>query len=247
MLYITATNFGVNPNFLNIRAYYEDNLLVLDGDISVDTTAEAYAGIRPMTLSVGDLPFGKSRVSTALVTAVSEGVNYCTLAKVWVSDKNTICIGKILPYKSLGSYTIHLNTILIPTKITSPVALNAMKTYVPQFNKGTGDGVEVYTVENPNWMMFVMKASNLEFDSEDQTIEIQLPNFPSNISINPPIIYNESLWSNLGSKYYPAYLRNGVLTISKADAADEASGTGTKFTRIIAVRTDMSWDEGRND
>lgn len=215
MLYITATNFGVNPNFLNIRAYYEDNLLVLDGNISVDTTAEAYAGIQPMTLSVGDLPFAKSRVSTALVTAASEGVNYCTLAKVWVSDKNTI---------------------LIPTIITGPVSLNEKISYEVQFNKGTGDGVEVIMVKNPNWLMFVMKASNLEFDAEDQTIEMRLPDFPSDISINPPIIYNESRWSNLGSKYYPAYLRNGVLTISKADAADEPEGTGSKFTRIIAVR-----------
>ncbi len=215
MLYITATNFGVNPNFLNIRAYYEDNLLVLDGNISVDTTAEAYAGIQPMTLSVGDLPFAKSRVSTAPVTAASEGVNYCTLAKVWVSDKNTI---------------------LIPTMITGPVSLKEKISYEVQFNKGTGDGVEVFTVKNPNWLMFVMKASNLEFDAEDQTIEMRLPDFPSDISINPPIIYNESRWSNLGSKYYPAYLRNGVLTISKADAADEPEGTGSKFTRIIAVR-----------
>ena len=85
-------------------------------------------------------------------------------------------------------------------------------------------------------MMFMLKASNLVFDSDDQTVEIQLPGFPSDISINPPIIYNESLWSNLGSKYYPAYLRNGVLTISKAEAADEPEGTGTKFTRIITVR-----------
>ena len=87
--------------------------MVLDGDIPVDTTAAEYAGIRPMKLTVADLPFAKSRVSTALVTASSDGANYCTLAKVWIADKNTICIGKILPYKSLGSYTIHLNTITI--------------------------------------------------------------------------------------------------------------------------------------
>lgn len=236
MLTITATNFGVNPAYLNINEYHEQDLLVLEGDISVDTTAEAYAGIRPMALTVADLPFGKSRIGTALVTAASEGANYCTLAKVWISDKNTICIGKIMPYKSLGNYTVHLNTILIPTKITGPFSLNTKKSYEVQFNKGTGDGVEVFTVENPNWMMFVMKASNLEFDSEDQTIEIRVQDFPSDISINPPIIYNESLWSNLGSKYYPAYLRNGVLTISKADAADEPDGTGSKFTRIISIR-----------
>ena len=86
---------------------------MLEGDIPVDTTAAEYAGIRPMKLTVADLPFAKSRIGTALVTAASEGVNYCTLAKVWVADKNTICIGKIIPYKSLGSYTVHLNTMLI--------------------------------------------------------------------------------------------------------------------------------------
>ena len=179
---------------------------------------------------------GFSRVSTALVTASSDGANYCTLAKVWIADKNTICIGKILPYKSLGSYTIHLNTILMPTMVTGPVSLSIKKELTVMFNKGTGDGVEAFMVEDDCWMMFVLKASNLEFDSEDQTVEIFLPEFPTNIAFNPPIIYNESLWSNLGSKRYPATLRNGILTISKDGAADEPANVGTKFTRMIIVR-----------
>lgn len=235
MLTITATNFGVNPALLQINEYHKSDLMVLEGDISVDTTAAEYAGIRPMKLTVADLPFAKSRVFTALVTASSDGANYCTLAKVWIAGKNTICIGKILPYKSLGSYTIHLNTILMPTMVTGPVSLSIKKELTVQFNKGTGDGVEAFMVEDDCWMMFVLKASNLEFDSEDHTVEIFLPELPTDIAFNPPIIYNESLWSNLGSKYYPAYYRNGILTISKADAADEPDGTGTKFTRIIII------------
>ena len=236
MLTIIATNFGVNPALLQINEYHKSDLMVLEGDISVDTTAAEYAGIRPMKLTVADLPFAKSRVSTALVTASSDGANYCTLAKVWIADKNTICIGKILPYKSLGSYTIHLNTILMPTMVTGPVSLSIKKELTVMFNKGTGDGVEAFMVEDDCWMMFVLKASNLEFDSEDQTVEIFLPEFPTNIAFNPPIIYNESLWSNLGSKRYPATLRNGILTISKDGAADEPANVGTKFTRMIIVR-----------
>ena len=91
-------------------------------------------------------------------------------------------------------------------------------------------------VEDDCWMMFVLKASNLEFDSEDQTVEIFLPELPTNIAFNTPIIYNESLWSNLGSKRYPATLRNGILTISKDGAADEPANVGTKFTRMIVIR-----------
>ena len=236
MLTITATNFGVNPALLHINEYHRNDYMVLDGDIPVDTTAAEYDGIRPMKLTVADLPFAKSRVSTALVTASSDGANYCTLAKVWIADKNTICLGKILPYKSLGSYTIHLNTILMPTMVTGPVSLNIKKELTVQFNKGTGDGVEAFMVEDDCWMMFVLKASNLEFDSEDQTVEIFLPELPTNIAFNLPIIYNESLWSNLGSKRYPATLQNGILTISKDGAADEPANVGTKFTRMIVVR-----------
>ena len=236
MLTITATNFGVNPALLHINEYHRNDYMVLDGDIPVDTTAAEYAGIRPMKLTVADLPFAKSRVSTARVTAASDGANYCTLAKVWIADKNTICIGKILPYKSLGSYTIHLNTILMPTMVTGPVSLSIKKELSVMFNKGTGDGVEAFMVEDDCWMMFVLKASNLEFDSEGQTVEIFLPELPTNIAFKPPIIYNESLWSNLGSKRYPATLRNGILTISKDGAADEPANVGTKFTRMIVIR-----------
>ena len=52
MLSITATNFGVNPSDIQIKEYHEQNLLVLEGDISVDTTAAEYAGIRYIFRSI---------------------------------------------------------------------------------------------------------------------------------------------------------------------------------------------------
>ena len=244
MLYITATNFGVSPFTPQIRAYYENNLLVLSGTITVDTTAEEYAGIRPMQITFDDLPFAKSRVSTAIVTVESDGVKYATVTKVWVSDKNTINIAKVMPYKSAGSYKVHFSTVLIPEKITGEIALAAKKTYVPEFIKGSGEGVEVYTVETANWLMLTFKASSLAFDAEDETVEMRLPDFPENVSAQIPVFYNEGLWVALGSKYYPASLAKGILTIRKDGNADEASNTGNKFTRIVVVRLDMSWDEG---
>lgn len=164
MLSITATNFGVNPSDIQIKEYHEQNLLVLEGDISVDTTAAEYTGIRPMKLTVADLPFAKSRIGTALVTAASEGVNYCTLAKVWIADKNTICIGKIIPYKSLGSYNIHLNTMLIPVNNAGQVALNLMKTYVPQAYSLVEDGktvIYIWPVEDPDKLDALRKSVSL--------------------------------------------------------------------------------------
>ena len=48
MLTVNATNFGLAPSDMQIKEYRSANLLVLDGEFIVDTSAEEYSGIRPM-------------------------------------------------------------------------------------------------------------------------------------------------------------------------------------------------------
>lgn len=236
MLTVNATNFGLTPSDIQIKEYRSANLLVLDGEFTVDTTAEEYAGIRPMQLSVADLPFSKSRPGTALVTVLSEGVKYATITKVWVKDKNTICIDKILPYKSAGSYNVKLNTMLIPERITGEVALHQRTDHTPSVTKGEAAGLEIFTIQSDDWLILTLKATSLTFDTDSQTVEISVPDLAENVSSSFPVLYNEGLWVALGSKYYPATLENGTIVISKDGNADEASNTGNKFTRIVIVR-----------
>lgn len=236
MLTINATNFGIAPSDIHIKEFHTANMLVLDGEFTVDTTAPEYAGIRPMQLTVADLPFAKSRASTAIVTVLSEGVKYATVTKVWISDMNTINIAKITPYKSIGSYVVKFSTLLIPEKITGAVTLNQRMEQVPYINKGSADDIVVHTVETADWLMLILKVSALTFDEESQTVEMYIPTLPEDISCSFPVFYNEGLWVALGSKYYPATLNNGNLIIRKDGNADEADGTGYKFTRIIVVR-----------
>lgn len=236
MLTVNATNFGLAPSEIQIKEYRSANLLVLDGEFIVDTSAEEYSGIRPMQLSVADLPFSKSRPGTALVTVLSEGVKYATITKVWVKDKNTICIDKILPYKSAGSYKVKLNTMLIPERITGEVALHQRTGHTPRVTKGEAVGLEIFTIQSDDWFILTLKATSLTFDTDSQTVEISVPDLAENASSSFPVLYNEGLWVALGSKYYPATLENGTIVISKDGNADEASNTGNKFTRIVIVR-----------
>lgn len=236
MLTITATNFGVAPADIHIKEYHENNLMVLDGEFTVDTTDEDFGGIRPMQLTVADLPFSKSRVSTAIVTTESDGVKYATLTKVWISDLNTINIAKVLPYKSAGSYTVRLSTMLIPEMITGNVHISSQTRYVPVVSKGSASSIFVTTVQKTGWMMLALNIVSLTFDDTDKEVAFTLPYFPSGITAEFPVFYNEGLWVALGSKYYSARLQNGVITISKGDNADEASNAGKKFTRIFIVR-----------
>lgn len=236
MLTVNATNFGLAPSDIQIKEYRSANLLVLDGEFIVDTSAEEYSGIRPMQLSVVNLPFSKSRPGTALVTVLSEGVKYATITKVWVKDKNTICIDKILPYKSAGSYKVKLNTMLIPERITGEVALHQRTGHTPSVTKGESAGLEIFTIQSDDWLILTLKATSLTFDTDSQTVEISVPDLAENASSSFPVLYNEGLWVALGSKYYPATLENGSIVISKDGNADEASNTGNKFTRIVIVR-----------
>lgn len=236
MLTVNATNFGLAPSDIQIKEYRSANLLVLDGEFIVDTSAEEYSGIRPMQLSVVNLPFSKSRPGTALVTVLSEGVKYATITKVWVKDKNTICIDKILPYKSAGSYKVKLNTMLIPERITGEVALHQRTGHTPSVTKGESAGLEIFTIQSDDWLILTLKATSLTFDTDSQTVEISVPDLAENASSSFPVLYNEGLWVALGSKYYPATLENGTIVISKDGNADEASNTGNKFTRIVIVR-----------
>lgn len=236
MLTVNATNFGLAPSDIQIKEYRSANLLVLDGEFIVDTSAEEYSGIRPMQLSVADLPFSKSRPGTALVTVLSEGVKYATITKVWVKDKNTICIDKILPYKSAGSYKVKLNTMLIPERITGEVALHQRTGHTPRVTKGEAVGLEIFTIQSDDWFILTLKTTSLTFDTDSQTVEISVPDLAENASSSFPVLYNEGLWVALGSKYYPATLENGTIVISKDGNADEASNTGNKFTRIVIVR-----------
>lgn len=236
MLTITATNFGINPADIQVNEFHTDNMLILDGEFEVDTTASEYAGIRPMKLTVADLPFSKSRESTAIVMAESSGVKYCTLTKVRITDKNTIVIDKVIAYKDLGYYTVKLSTVLIPTMITGEVALNSPVACNPVVQVGQATGLDVKAVVTDDWLMLVVKASTLTFDETSETVEISLPEIPSVFYNELPMIYNENLWSTMGSKFYPATLMNSVLTISKDGAADEATGTGSKFCRLFIVK-----------
>lgn len=237
MLTINETSFGLDPADIRIRDFRSDHLLVLDGAFTVDTAAPEYAGIRPMRLTVEDLPFAKSLPSTALVRAEVEGVHYATVTKVRITDARTLEIDKVLPYKAAGSYRVRLSTMLIPERKTGAVVPHAKKTYSPEVLTGSVTGFAFSAVETGDWMMCALKADTLAFDGAAQAVKFRLSGFPEDVSADEiPVFYNENLWGSYGSKCYAAGLEGGILTIRRDGAAEEPEGTKAKFTRFLIVR-----------
>lgn len=131
---------------------------------------------------------------------------------------------------------MRLNTILIPEKVTGEVVLNQKTVHTPSITKGEAAGLEVFSIQSSDWVILTLVATSLTFDSDSQTVELSISDFPEGISSGFPVLYNEGLSTSLGSKYYPATIESGSIVISKDGNADEAEGTGNKFTRIVFIR-----------
>lgn len=236
MLTVNATNFGVSPDDMQIKSFQSDNLLILDGSFTVDTTNGEYRSAHYLKLTVPDLPFSKSRETSAFAMIDVDGVRHITLVKCKITDRNTIRLNKILAYSSAGSYTVRLCSAFIPVNIAGAVALQTKSVFALTATAGAFTDTECLGVEADGWLMLVFRAEDITFDSDGGGLKVTLDGFPSGLSFDLPLIYNESLTDKLGSKYVPASVSDGVLSVSAADAPESVTKVGYYFSRMFIVK-----------
>lgn len=236
MLNITANNFGVSPDEIRIKEYSSERLLILDGEFTVDTANESYKAARYMTLTVPDLPFSKSRETTGFAYIEVDDVRHITLARCRITGKNTIRIDKIFEYNAAGSYTVRLCSAFIPTGIVGDAALFEEKIFTPVDDIGHIYDAESLGAESADWIMFYFKARDLSFDEESAKITAYWLGIPQDIEFSMPLIYNESAYDELGSKYIPVSVSNGVLSIEKDDVPEDIAKNGNFFCRMFLVK-----------
>lgn len=236
MLNISATNFGISPTDIRIREYSSDRLLILDGEFNVDTSEENYKAARYITLSVTGLPFPKSRETTGFACIEVDGVRHITLVRCRITDKNTIRIDKILEYGSVGSYTVRLCSAFVPACVVDDVTLSEKKVFMPVASLGNMLNAECHGVEAPDWMMLCFLAEDLTFDNDSGNVVADLEGFPADLSFKLPLIYNETLYDEMGSKYIPVSVSNGVLTIDRENVPETVVKVGNFFCRMFIVK-----------
>lgn len=236
MLNVTATNFGVSPEDIRVRYFGSDSLVVLDGEFIVDAADEDYAAARYLTLTVEDLPFAKSRETTGFAYIEVDGVRHITLAKCRITGRNTVRIGKISEYDSVGSYTVRLCSAFVPTCVVGDVVLSEERSFAPVASCGTLLNAKCFGAESADWMMLCFIAEDLTFDGDAGTVVADLEGFPADLSFALPLIYNETLYDELGSRYIPASVSGGVLTMRKEDAPEAVVKVGKFFSRIFIVK-----------
>ena len=80
----------------------------------------------------------------------------------------------------------------------------------------------------------MLRSSALTWESDSIELSIsELSDFSADLI---PVIYTNSVSDTLGSKFYPATLLDGKLTVSKDGSADESSTAGYKFTKLFLLK-----------
>lgn len=235
MLQVLATNFGLSPEDVQLSLYQGEGMIILNGELVVDATYEDYKQLFALELTVEDLPFEKSLPTAVFVVDTTESSHNITVTRAQIKDKNTISIRPQRAYDGFGSYKLVFFCAFVQGNAEYNQQLQTFETIVPEITLGAMSDVECYMLKQDGWILLVLNAATLTFDETEGSVCAKLPGIPETLSSNIPIIFSENQSSETGSRFYPASLENGVMTILKDGNEDEASNVSTKFTKAFIL------------
>lgn len=235
MLKVTSTNFGANPEEIHIRAYQSDNFVILNGELSIDTTAEIYKRLFALELTVEGLKIENSYMTAVYVINGTEGSHDITLTKAYIKDGNTISIRPMRAYDAMGSYKLLFLCAFAQSGTSCIPRLTEAMTLTPAATAGEISGAECHIVQNEGWLLIALKLETIAFDQTEGVVRMSIPGIPDDIEASIPIIFTENQSSESGSRFYPATIQNRVMTILKDGNAEEASNASNKFTKAFIL------------
>ena len=174
MLKVTATNFGVNPSDIQIDAYNGGNFIILNGEISVDTSFEGYKSLFTLEFTTEELPFTRSLPTAVYATVETDKGNYITITKAYVKDGNTISIRPVRAYDSYGSYKLKFFCAFAAINTAAEPTFQHCDNLVLEPTVGTMTDAECYLMKNDNWMLLVLKTGAIAFDETEGIIKANI-------------------------------------------------------------------------
>ena len=232
MLTALATNFGVSPSEISFRHYGNENLVILNGRFTVDATDSAYLSAGVLRITLPDIGWKKSHETSVYVLNTKDGAHDVTVTRAWVEDGNTLCIIPVPEYEPLGQYEICVLGAFIKQNVAGDVLYGTHRSHTPVMTRGDLANADIQSVHSDRWAMLMMTAQSITFDETEEDMVATLPDFPSINLDFLPVIYTGNVFDTYGSKFYPASLQNGVLTVSRDGVTGD---TGTTFSKFIKV------------
>ena len=236
MLKVTATNFGVNPSDIQIDAYNGGNFIILNGEISVDTSFEGYKSLFTLELTTEDLPFTRSLPTAVYATVEADKGNYITITKAYVKDGNTISIRPVRAYDSYSSYKLKFFCAFAAINTAAEPTFQHCDKLLLEPTVGTMTDAECYLMKNDNWMLLVLKTGAITFDETEGIIKANITTvLPDGQVFFVPIISSDNKSSDNGNLYFQGTSEDGTLTISRNGETDTSTGSSETFTKVFIL------------
>ena len=235
MLQVTATNFGGNPSDIQLQAHFGKNFIILNGEITVDTTYEDYKKLFTLELTTEELPFKKSLPTAVYATVETDNGSYITITKAYIKDGNTISIRPVRAYDSYGSYKLKFFCAFAAINTAAEPVFQNYEMITLEPTTGTMENAECYLMKADNWMLMVLKSGAITFDEAEGIVKANITGLPEGQLFFAPIISSDNKSSDYGNRYFQGIIENGTLTISRNGDTDTNTGASEVFTKVFIL------------
>lgn len=235
MITLTQNNYG-GPA-ATLKDYQSIGICVLSGVINIDTTTPEYLVATRLELQLpADFAMIHSAMSSAILYSEAPLYHYGTLLRCWI-ENNTLCIEKLTPWDSYGSYQIHINSAFVtrgyrgefsPTMVAS---ITVPDTTYFQFSSYRCVVTDYYVYFVAYFRKFPNPFSNVG------PYNLQLNGFPTDVTANIPLIANNSVTvsGQVGSALLIGTLENACYTFT-FPSDNVNMGDDNSFLNFFAIR-----------
>ena len=213
---------------MELNTFLSDNVIVLNGRFTVDTTSEEYRLAEALEVYLPRLPMAKSAVSNAYIRAsvlVGQGTRFertesvGTVVKAWIAGGNTLRIEKFTEYDGNGSFEILLCSIFTTRGYRGDVAKltkTAVKfTVLSEVSAMANDRMCAVA---DGWC-FLHLYFNTSGELFRQDIRAQLEGFPKDASTDVLLVGGGQQTGLKGAYIAEGRIEDGILTVTNPSAS----------------------------
>ena len=235
MITCISNNFGVLPANIQFKDYQSQDIIVLQGMFSVDTTDEDYLAAGVLRITMPNFAFRNSHETNVFVLNRNDGAHDITLAKAGIEKGNQLCIMPVMEWNSLASYEIFFASAFIPANKVAQVQFGTHNEF---YTSCQGGGMltsgYLHYWDHTGFRELYLTGTGLQWNEQD-TITCSLANCFDVAADFVPLIYTNDLSRTMGSQFFPCTYHEGNLVISR-DGIEDDSGTNLKFIKMFLVK-----------
>lgn len=239
----SGNNFG-HAGQIGFNAFLSENLIVLNGRFSVDTTTEEYRSAEALEVRLPQLPMAKSAVSNAYIRAsvtINPGTAYGrtesigTVVGAWITGGDTLRIEKLTEYDGNGSFEILLCSMFTTRGYRGDVAkLTKTAVKFTVLSDVSAKVNDLMCVAAEGWC-FIHLYFNTSSSFFSEEIRAKLDGFPEDASADVFLVGGGQQTKYRGAHISEGRIENGILTVPEPAASMSDTGENPFLYAFIVM------------